>query len=99
MGFKHASKYRPITQAVVETEALEKAKDKRNAGGLSLNAASGETQEQFVRIGQKMELARAIYGERARADQLLKEKEQADKEAERVALANKLATRKRYLLK
>ena len=43
LGFKHASKYRPITQAVIETEALEKAKDKRNAGGLSLNAASGET--------------------------------------------------------
>ena len=42
----------------METEALEKAKDKRNAGGLSLNAASGETQEPFVRIGQKMVLGK-----------------------------------------
>ena len=50
-------------------------------------------------MGKKMELTRAIYGERARAEQYMKEKEEADKEAERVALANKLATRKRYLLK
>ena len=72
MGFKHTTKYRPIAQAIIETDAIEKAKDKRNGGGLSLNAASGETKEPFVRIGQKMELARAIYGERSRADQLIK---------------------------
>ena len=99
MGFKHTSKFRPITEAIIETDAIEKAKDKRNGGGNSLNAAQGETSEPFVRIGQKMELARAIYGERARADQAIKRKEEEEKEAERKALALKLAKRKRFLQK
>lgn len=46
-----------------------------------------------------MELARAIYGERARADQAIKRKEEEEKEAERKALALKLAKRKRFLQK
>lgn len=51
MGFKHTSVHRPITQAIIETEAVEKAKDARKTGGVSLNSATGDTSEPFVRIG------------------------------------------------
>ena len=97
MGVKKTTSFfRPISQAIVATDVFERARDSRK---LSLNTAAGEIQDPFVRIGQKMELARAIYGERARADQLMKAKEEAEKEAERLALSVNIGKRKKFAQK
>ena len=69
MGVKKSSNFhRPLTEAIEATNEIENKKDKRNGGGVNLDAAAGKVSDPFVRIGKKLDLARAIYGERARAD-------------------------------
>lgn len=73
IGFNKGSGFsRPIENAIKVTNEIEQAKDKRNQGNkISIGAVTGEEEDVMVRVSQKMELARSIYGERNRADQIL----------------------------
>jgi formiminotetrahydrofolate cyclodeaminase len=65
--------FRPIIEAVKLTKNASKAADNRNKTKVSLTTnGANDKNDCFSRVSENYQLTRDIYGERARADRILK---------------------------
>ena len=73
MGNQGASAFfRPILEAVKITENGAKAADNRNNKKIDLTAGANGKTDYFSRVSEHYEKTRALYGERARANKIMR---------------------------
>ena len=73
MGNQGASAFfRPILEAVKITENGAKAADNRNNKKIDLTAGANGKTDYFSRVSENYEKTRALYGERARANKIMR---------------------------